>query len=65
MNVDYLKQNLLSWDFVDSIGWKKQRCASKSQRKAIKRIYRYYKRVSKRKERKLIQIELQKLKENQ
>ena len=45
--MDYLKIKIKSWDFIDSIDHKKYRCASKSQRYLIKRIYRTYKKSAK------------------
>ncbi len=45
--MDYLKRKIKGWDFLDGSEWKIQRCASKPQRKLIKRMYRRLKRSAK------------------
>jgi|19_taG_2_1085344.scaffolds.fasta_scaffold01945_2 hypothetical protein len=42
--MDLLKRKIKSWDFTDSSEWKINRCASKYQRKLIKKMYRRLKR---------------------
>ena len=46
-NNDKYKQKLKSYNFIDSVIWKKQRCASKYQRRLIKKMARSFKRSSK------------------
>ena len=42
--MDYLKFKAQHWDFLEGREWKINRCASKSQRNLIKKMYRKIKR---------------------
>jgi len=52
--MDLLKRKLKGWDFQDGAIWKKNKCASKSQRKLIKKKYRALKRSAKNEMRNII-----------
>ncbi len=55
--MDLLKRKIKSFDFADSSVWKKNRCATKHQRKLIKNKYRSLKRGTKQEIKKYIKYE--------